>query len=417
MTGAPGPAALTPEERARGRRLAILSHPAGMTHRVAFTDQLPTLALVALGANETLIGLQRSFASLGQLLQLPTLRTLGRFTKRQVLVGGQVIAVAGSVPLLLFGWIEALPHGTALAIALLSFAVASAGIVVAQTVWFPMLHAYQEPGRVGRFFATLRSGWTLTLILYFLGSQRWLALHPGDFGPLFAVGLAAGIVRALVVLRLPEPEGEPQQRVRVRDGFALVRRTPALRRYLVGVIAAGAMRKTVVPFTLVMLRRVIGLSDAEVLLTTVASFAGSLAGLYPFGRAVDRFGPAPVFAVTAAGGGLLFASLLGVSGPQPGLLWLLVAFFFGVEFLAAGFDLADTRVLFGLAPQDAPERVIVVGQVLAYAGLGAAPLLAGALLDRALGSGVAPLTAYHTLFGVAAVVHALAFVPLRRFIR
>ena len=35
--------------RARGRRLAIASHPAGMTFRTIFTEWVPTLALVGLG--------------------------------------------------------------------------------------------------------------------------------------------------------------------------------------------------------------------------------------------------------------------------------------------------------------------------------------------------------------------------------
>ena len=55
-------APLDDEQRARGRRLAITSHPAGMTFRMVFTQHLPTLALVSLGAGEFWVGLQASFA-------------------------------------------------------------------------------------------------------------------------------------------------------------------------------------------------------------------------------------------------------------------------------------------------------------------------------------------------------------------
>ena len=50
---------LSPDARARGRRLAIASHPLAMTHRYVYTDQLPTLALVALGASEAMVGNSR----------------------------------------------------------------------------------------------------------------------------------------------------------------------------------------------------------------------------------------------------------------------------------------------------------------------------------------------------------------------
>lgn len=47
-TGARAWGPLAPAQRARGRQLAISSHPAGMTHRLVYTEQLPTLVLVAL---------------------------------------------------------------------------------------------------------------------------------------------------------------------------------------------------------------------------------------------------------------------------------------------------------------------------------------------------------------------------------
>ena len=59
----PAPPPLEPEERARGRRLAITGHPACMTHRMVYTGQLPTLALVSLGASETPTGVAASLRS------------------------------------------------------------------------------------------------------------------------------------------------------------------------------------------------------------------------------------------------------------------------------------------------------------------------------------------------------------------
>ncbi|HUK62192.1 MAG TPA: hypothetical protein VLV15_02625, partial [Dongiaceae bacterium] len=310
------PAGLDPARRRLGRRLAVLSHPAGMTHRNAFTDQLPTLALVGLGASETWIGLQRAFEPLSQLLQLPTLRAVGRLRKRSILVVGQLVAVAAGLPLAAYATLGAWPHDAALAVALASLWLTAVGIVIAQTVWFPLLRSYVEPGRIGEFFGVLRTGWHLTLIAYFLGAQRWLASHPGAFGPLFAVATAAGALRIALIARLPDDAAtRSDERMPLREVLALVRDRPPLRRYLAGMMLCGGPRRAALPFAVVMMRRSMGLTDADVVLTTVASFAGGFASLYAFGRAVDRFGAAPVFRLTAWASSLLLIAL-AAAGPH-----------------------------------------------------------------------------------------------------
>jgi len=407
---------LTPELQRRGRRLAIASHPLGMTHRLVYTDQLPTLVLVALGASDTVIGLQRAFEPLGQMLQLPTLRAVGRFRKRQILIAGQIIAVVGGLPLLAFGWLAAAPAPWPIVLTLLSFAVTAAGIVVSQTVWFPLLRGFVEAERIGHFFGLLRSGWHLTLIAYFLVAQRWLDLRPGSFGPLFAVAALAGILRIALLARFPEAPGERGEHVRIREALALLVTEAPLRRYLLGAILGGSARRVIVPFVIVLMRRVLGLTGADVLLATVAFYAGGFASLYLWGRAVDRFGPLPIFRVTASALAVLYLLLLFV-GEGSSAVAPMVAFFFLLALLASGFGVADTHVLFGLAPTRAPTRMLVVADVTSSLVYGFAPLVAGTALDLATAAGVTPLTAYHALFLCAAIATILALVPLRHFRR
>ena len=405
---------LDPAQRRQGRRLAFLSHPAGMTHKNVFTDQLPTLALVGLGASELWIGLQRAFEPISQLIQLPTLRAVGRLRKRPILIGGQVIAVLGGIPLIAYATLKGWGDGAALAVALASLWVCAVGIVISQTVWFPLLRGYVEPGRIGEFFGVLRTGWHLTLIAYFLGAQQWLSAHPGSFGPLFAVATLAGLLRIALIARLPEVAGtQPDERMRIRDVLALVRRRALLRRYLAGMILCGAGRRAALPFAVVMMRRSMGLSDADVVLTTVASFAGGFASLYGWGRAVDRFGAAPVFRLTALASSALLLWLAAV-GPDASLL-AMIAFFFVFVALAAGFGVADTHVLFSIAPEHEATPTLVVADVTTSLAYGAAPFLAGVALDLLITSGTATTAAYRGLFAVAAVVMALAPIPLRGF--
>jgi MFS family permease len=186
-----------------------------------------------------------------------------------------------------------------------------------------------------------------------------------------------------------------------------------LRRYLAGMILSGAGRRAALPFAVVMMRRSMGLSDADVVLTTVASFAGGFASLYGWGRAVDRFGAAPVFRLTALASATLLLGL-AVVGPDASLL-AMIAFFFLLAALAAGFGVADTHVLFGIAPEHEATPTLVVADVTTSLAYGAAPFLAGVALDLLIGSGTEAASAYRGLFGVAALVMALAPIPLRGF--
>lgn len=385
-----------------------------MIHRLVYTEQLPTLALVALGASETVVGVQRAFFSFSQLLKLPTLRVVGRHRKRSILVAGQVVAVLGGLPLIGFGTLAAIVPPWPVAITLASLLIVAIGIVTADTVWFPLLRGYVERERVGRFFGLVRSAWHLVLIVYFIGAQRWLAAWPGAFGTLFAAATLCGLLRIALVVRLPEAPTEHRERVRAREALALLRDDAQLQRYLCGVSLAGASRRAVVPFVIVMMRRVLGLSDADVILTTIAYFTGGFASLYVWGRTVDRLGPLPVFRSTAIGCALLYAALLGV-GEGVGTVWTMVAFFFALSLLAAGFGVADTHVLFALAPAHAPTRLLVAADVTSNLIYGLAPVAAGISLDAALANGVDVLAAYRLLFVLAAVATLAALWPLRGF--
>jgi MFS family permease len=390
-----------------------------MTFFMVFTQHLPTLALVSLGASETIVGIQSALHAT-ELLQLPALRAVARVSKRSILILGQTVALLVAVPLLFFDVLSRLSLDGSSAgawIALLSLALATASINVSNTVWFPMLRSYVEPTRIGRFFGVLRSGWHLALIFYYLAAQYWLVDHPGDYGPLFLAAWLCGLLRVVMIWRLPERSERTGERIRIREAVALVRTNPLLRRYLVGVTWAGAVRMSVVPFVMVMMRREVGFSSAQVLFTTVASFAGGLASLYLWGRVVDRIGPAPVFRMTALGMGTLTAGLVAVQDAGAATLVGLVAFFFLHTVLVSGFGVADTHTLFGLTPPEAPARMLVIASVVRHGLSGLAPILSGVVLDRLLETAGAPLRVYHGFFAVMALGQALCFLPLRGFRR
>src|SRR5262245_14506670 len=138
---APAPP-LDARERRRGRFLAIASHPTGHTFRLLFTQNLPTLALVSLGASEFQVGVQGAVAFAFVVLQLPTLRLVGHVSKRAILMAAHLFTLAVALPLVFFDRIAALPHEQGIGVALASFALVGVGTCVGETVWFPLLRAY-----------------------------------------------------------------------------------------------------------------------------------------------------------------------------------------------------------------------------------------------------------------------------------
>ncbi len=382
---------------------------------MVMTQHLPTLALVSLGASESAIGLQNAFSSAFKLLQLPTLRAVARIAKRWILMLGQLVAVLGATPLLFFGAIASWEGDAGVNVALSAFAVVAIGLTISNAVWFPMLRAYVEPERIGRFFGLLRTGWHLALIVYYFAARAWLVQHPGDFAPLFLVGWLLGLLRIALIARLPERSERTGERIRVREALALVRHQQPLRRYLIGVTWTAAIRLCLIPFAIVMLRREVGFSDGQIVAMTIASFGGGLASLYLWGRVVDRIGPAPVFRATSIGLGVLYLVLLGVEEPTHGTLLVLIGFFFANAVLTSGFGVADTHVLFGITPAHAPARTLVVADVIVSMVAGAAPWLVGIALEHSLAGAQRPLAVYQALFGAAALLQVLAYLPLRKF--
>lgn len=409
---------LSDADRARGRRLAILSHPAGNAFAMALSEHLPTLALLALGAGESVVGGQSAIRTGANLLQLPTLRRVARIPKRKILTRGHLLAVAGMLPLLAFTPLrEAAQAGDPRPawIALASLAVASAGISISNTVWFPMLRSYVEPERIGRFFGLIRSGWHSTLILFYLGAAFWLARAPGDFAPLFGVVFALGIVRILLISRMPEQSELTEERIRVREAFGLIRDSPPLRRLLTTVSSGQALRASVLPFSLVMLRREVGFSEAQLLATTIAIFAGGLVSLYFWGRVIDRRGAAVVFRTTSIGMGMLTLSLLAISRSGDGAFLGAMLFFFFYAILAAGFGMADTHVLFKLTPVESPARILVAAAVSVSMVAAVVPLAVGFGLEWGLATTSDRRLVYHVFFAIAALIQTIHWWPTRGF--
>jgi Na+/melibiose symporter-like transporter len=388
-----------------------------MTFWTAFTGQLPTLALVSLGASEALIGIQSGLLMGLAAIQLPALRMISWYPKRSLLIAGQSLALAASLPLVFFGAISALGPDTAVAVVFACLVFTALGLDLSDLVWFPLLRGYVEPERIGRFFGTIRTTWHAAVIVFFLGAQAWLARHEDGFGLLFGVAWGLGAVRIALIARLPERSERGGERLRARDALALVRDDRRLRSYMTGVVWGIAVRSAALPFVLVMLRRALGFSNSDAVATTVALYLGGLVSLYAWGMIADRLGPYVVFRTAALGIGALYLALAFIQPMGELTHWIAIGFFFAHSVLASGHGVADTRLLFELTPPEAPAKMLVVTAVIEGTLCGLAPAIAGAALDPLLAGAPDPLAVYHGFFAVAAVLMSLSFLPLRAFKR
>ena len=93
---------------------------------------------------------------------------------------------------------------------------------------------------------------------------------------------------------------------------------------------------------------------------------------------------------------------------------LAVLSFFAMAVFLAGFEVADTQMLFSLAPASGATATLVVAAVVSSTLNGVAPIVAGLGLEAALAFGAPPLHAYGVLFSLAAIAQLVALVPLSR---
>jgi MFS family permease len=214
---------------------------------------------------------------------------------------------------------------------------------------------------------------------------------------------------------MPEQSELTSQGIRVREAFKLIRDHPGLRKLLMTVSSGQALRASVLPFALVMLRREVGFSEAQLLATTIANFSGGLVSLYFWGRVIDRRGAAIVFRGTSIGMALLTASLITISGNDDTAFLGAILFFFCYAILAAGFGMADTHVLFKLTPVESPARILVAAAVSVGLIAAIVPLTVGFGLELGLGATPDRRLVYHVFFVIAAVIQAVNWWPSRGF--
>ncbi len=399
-----------------GMRYAVRSTCWGAISQVMVRDSSLIVIFAALiGAGEVVGVLSTGILDLALcVLMLPLAALSDRIgVQRQI-----ILAVWVSIVALLLAaaapWFGVAP-GLILLSSLLVFAVA---IGAYSSAWLPMLERVVPPAERGLFFGRMRFAWQLTSMIFVLGAGWYVGRYAtvGRLQIVMAAGALAGLGRIYYVSRIPLAAVAPPQ-LRLGASLLAALRNRSLAGFGVYLFFLYFSANSTVPVVFVFARNRLLLSDRLVVLLSVASMCGLLAGFPLGGRLVHRYGSKGMLLAAHVGFTLLNFLLLSVHAPGAPSAMILMAILLVYGCLFAGASVAVSSELLALAAPGNKAVSIALGYSLYAAGMGISRLVSSLVL----GSGMLAetwtlrslvLSRYHTLFLTFGVGSAMAMLLL-----
>ena len=313
-----------------------------------------------------------------------------------------------------FAWVAAI---------VLGFAICRA---VAETGGWPWRKEAVPDAMRGKFVALQSMSARLMSIIATIGASYVLAssIGLGRFLALIAVGVGMGFVSVWAYTRVPG--GAPAPRRSAQPGHLRGMMQAVRDRDFVfflgalGLATVGGM--SVISFVPLYMKDQVGLSDGNIVLLGVGTYAGAVVSSYLWGWTADRYGSKPIMQSS-----LYLMMLLPVAWflmPRHSnlsfLLAMLIALAVGVATLA--WQISWTRYLFVNA-MPAEQKSPYMAVYYAWFGLvgGIGPLLAGQILHLSRGIKANPLflsfDPYTPLFAMSLVLLAGGTVAVSRLRR
>ena len=372
---------ISPEIK-RALRLIIIGQCAGLIGPLLFNNGFMLAYLLRLGIPAYRVLFFFALMPLiNMCLTLPFAWTADHIGKKQLGGIGLMISIVGFLLLPLAGFN---PHTTIrwLSAGILIFAIGNAATGAS---WFALLSPIVPQEIRGRWFGQMRTAWQSTAILFSFGLTLLLRSHSELF--FFQLILTTAgilmIVRLILYLKIPELEPIQPPQNGFFSALGTILRHPGYLRFclymfvLTFICAANGL------FGL-MGKKVLGLSDSQVVLTGNLLSIGTVAGFLIGGKTVDRFGVKPVF---MAGHILISLTLAGLllrdlSPLSPVATLGLFSLLFGATQGATG--IAGTSELLALIPAENKSLSTGFNMTLIAAGGSLASLLNGQLLKTSL---------------------------------
>ena len=376
----------------------------------------------SLGASSLVLGTIASLTPLLSILQLVAARFLHRTGYRRFAMMGWG---ARTFFVLLLTGVPVLPGLTAEArLILVAGALFCFNLLrgFAAGAWLPWLTALVPEEVRGRFLsrdnAFMHVGCLVALVV-----SAWVmagTVEAAEYAGVFAIGLISAVVSLWFIGRIPDAQSQEDRR---HSGMpvpwgAMLRHPPFARLlwfttfYMTVIGSLGV-------FTVEFLAGREKYAEGMVLLLNGLSFVGALAGLAWAGPRLDATGSKPwlgrsltLFAAVIAGWFLLAARIL------PAAEWLVGLLNFAGGLAGGVFGVANTRIVMGSVPVMGRNHFFALFTVVSSLGLGAAPVVWGAVLDalryREITVGGVTLDHYAVYFGALIVLAVIDRLLVRR---
>jgi MFS family permease len=346
----------------------------------------------SLGASSLVLGTIASLTPFLSILQLVAARFLHRTGYRRFALAGWGARTAF---VLLLAAVPVLPGLAAetrlmlVAVALFCFNLLRG---FAAGAWLPWLTALVPEGVRGRFLSRDNAFMHLGCLAALLVSAWVMAgtVEAVEYAGVFAIGLVSGVVSLWFIGRIPDAQSpEERKDSGVAVPWAKMLRHPPFARLLwfttFYMTVIGSLGVFTVEFQAVRGKY----AEGMILLLSGLNFVGALAGLAWAGPRLDATGSKlwlgralTLFAVVIAGWFLMAAGIWPVAG------WLVGLLNFTGGLAGAVFGVANTRIVMGSVPVMGRNHFFALFTVVSSLGLGAAPVLWGAVLDALRSGGI-----------------------------
>ena len=389
-------AALSDEERSAGLRVTTWQAvSASAADGFASGGFLAAFAL-AMGANNTQIGIMTALPFLMQPIQVLALVLVERTGVRKAFaVGAYFVAYAAWVLVALVPFVLSVPNAGAVTILLALVAVRGAALAFVTTGWNSWLQDLVPQESLGGFFAQRLRMATIAAAVSSMAAAAYIDFWKGSvaaedvifgysiailFGAILLGWSAVGFMARIPEPRMARPEGLRRSLSETLAApFADVNFRPLINFMFLWNFAAHLA----LPFFAVYMLQRLELPLSLVVGLTVASQLANVVFLRVWGPMVDQLGSKVVLSVSTS---LFFLVVLGwtfTTLPDRHALTvpLLVVLHLLIGVASAGVNISTTTIRMKMAPRAQATSYLTAASLAASIGAGTSPLLGGLFAD------------------------------------
>ena len=389
-------AALSDEERSAGLRVTTWQAvSASAADGFASGGFLAAFAL-AMGANNTQIGIMTALPFLMQPIQVLALVLVERTGVRKAFaVGAYFVAYAAWVLVALVPFVLSVPNAGAVTILLALVAVRGAALAFVTTGWNSWLQDLVPQESLGGFFAQRLRMATIAAAVSSMAAAAYIDFWKGSvaaedvifgysiailFGAILLGWSAVGFMARIPEPRMARPEGLRRSLSETLAApFADVNFRPLINFMFLWNFAAHLA----LPFFAVYMLQRLDLPLSLVVGLTVASQLANVVFLRVWGPMVDQLGSKVVLSVSTS---LFFLVVLGwtfTTLPDRHALTvsLLVVLHLLIGVASAGVNISTTTIRMKMAPRAQATSYLTAASLAASIGAGTSPLLGGLFAD------------------------------------